>query len=74
MSSEVLKSKHDPKKRASIFNSTIPPAMLYGSETWSLTKDEESKLEFTERTVERTVPEISFEEHITSEEIRRSKM
>ena len=68
---EVLKSKLDSEVRANIFNSTILPAMLYGSETWSLTKEEELKLEVTERAMERIMLGISLKDHITNEEIRR---
>ncbi|MFH4979747.1 hypothetical protein AB6A40_006456 [Gnathostoma spinigerum] len=37
---EVLEKLSKPDDRALLFNSTVVPSMLYGSETWSLTKSE----------------------------------
>ena len=68
---EVLKSDLDQKRKAEIFNSTVIPAMIYGSETWATTAAEERKLEVTVRAMERSVLGISLRQRVPNEEIRR---
>ncbi|KHJ97343.1 hypothetical protein OESDEN_02682 [Oesophagostomum dentatum] len=41
--------------RPTIFNSVVPPAMLYACETWATTKSDEEKFAVTERATERRI-------------------
>ncbi|MFH4982695.1 hypothetical protein AB6A40_009404 [Gnathostoma spinigerum] len=50
---EVLEKLSKPGDRGLLFDSTVVPSMLYGSETWLLTKSEEHQLAVTERAMER---------------------
>ncbi|KAE9414174.1 hypothetical protein Angca_006088, partial [Angiostrongylus cantonensis] len=45
--------------RAYLFDSTVPPALTYASETWSLRKQDERSLSVIERAVERTLLGVS---------------
>uniref|UniRef100_A0A8C9S512 ribonuclease H n=1 Tax=Scleropages formosus TaxID=113540 RepID=A0A8C9S512_SCLFO len=67
---DVLKGKLDKTTRANLFNGTVLPAMLYGSETWATTKREEQRLVSAQRAMERSMLGISLREHIRSETIR----
>ncbi|KAE9415375.1 hypothetical protein Angca_009769, partial [Angiostrongylus cantonensis] len=42
-----------------LFDSTVLPAMMYASETWSLRKQDERSLSVIERAVERTILGVS---------------
>ncbi|KAG6926619.1 hypothetical protein G0U57_011657, partial [Chelydra serpentina] len=61
---DVLKGKIDKTTRKNIFNSAVLPAMLYGSETWALTKREEQRLLVVERAMERATLGISLLDRI----------
>ncbi|KAE9415432.1 hypothetical protein Angca_006840, partial [Angiostrongylus cantonensis] len=45
--------------RAHLFDSTVLPALVYASETWSLRKQDETSLSVIERAVERTILGVS---------------
>ncbi|MFH4982022.1 hypothetical protein AB6A40_008731 [Gnathostoma spinigerum] len=68
---EVLEKLSKPEDRALLFNSTVVPSMLYGSETWSLTKSEEHQLAVTERAMERRMLKITKLDHVRNEDIRQ---
>ncbi|KAH7706674.1 hypothetical protein AAVH_26088 [Aphelenchoides avenae] len=67
---EVLKRMSDSKLRANLFNSTVLPALLYGCETWTLTKRQEDKLSTTERAMERRVLGIAMWDQERNEAVR----
>ena len=67
---DVLERRLDKATRAGLFNSSVLPAMLYGSETWATTKREEQRLVTAQRAMERSMLGISLREHIRSEAIR----
>jgi hypothetical protein len=67
----VVKTTNDQKLRAQLFNSTVLPAMIYGSETWSLTKADRMKLSVTERAIERRMIGVTRLDHVTNEQLRR---
>ncbi|KAG6940027.1 hypothetical protein G0U57_019731 [Chelydra serpentina] len=67
---DVLKGKIDKTTRKNIFNSAVLPAMLYGSETWALTKREEQRLLVAERAMEQAMLGISLLDRIPNEIIR----
>ena len=58
------------KVHANLFSSMVMPAMLYGSETWSLTKAEENSLSVTQRAMERRMLGISIRDRIPNEVLR----
>uniref|UniRef100_A0A0K0DLL1 Reverse transcriptase domain-containing protein n=1 Tax=Angiostrongylus cantonensis TaxID=6313 RepID=A0A0K0DLL1_ANGCA len=56
---DVVKRTKNTLLRVHLFDSTIPPALTYVSETWSLRKQDERSLSVIERAVERTVLGVS---------------
>ncbi|MFH4977278.1 hypothetical protein AB6A40_003987 [Gnathostoma spinigerum] len=68
---EFLEKLSKPEDRALLFSSTVVPSMLYGSETWSLTKSEEHQLAVTESAMERRLLKIKKLYHVRNEDIRQ---
>ncbi|KAE9420289.1 hypothetical protein Angca_004985, partial [Angiostrongylus cantonensis] len=56
---DVVKRTKNTRLRAHLFDSTVPPALTYALETWSLRKQDESSLSVIERAVERTMVGVS---------------
>src|SRR6266481_2800602 len=56
----VTKAARDPKLRADLFNTTVLPALCYGSETWALTKLLENKLRTSQAALERSLVGITL--------------
>ncbi|KAE9414927.1 hypothetical protein Angca_005370, partial [Angiostrongylus cantonensis] len=52
---DVVKRTKNTRLRAHLFDSTVLPALMYASETWSLRKQDERSLGVIERAVERTM-------------------
>ncbi|KAE9420069.1 hypothetical protein Angca_005952, partial [Angiostrongylus cantonensis] len=52
---DVVKRTKNTRLRAHLFDLTVPPALTYASETWSLRKQDERSLSVIERAVERTM-------------------
>ncbi|EYC35277.1 hypothetical protein Y032_1088g3582 [Ancylostoma ceylanicum] len=52
------------------FHSSVLPTLLYGCETWNLTKAEERSLQVTQRAMERQLLRISKMQHIRNKEMR----
>lgn len=48
----------------------ILPAMTYGAETWTITKQQESKMAVTQRSMERSLLNITLKDKIRKERIR----
>ena len=57
--------------RSRIYNQSVLPTMLYGSETWSTTKYLEGKLQSAQRAMERQMLHISLRDRIRSSAIRK---
>ena len=53
-----------------VFNQCVLPAMMYGSETWAVTKNMEQKLKSTQHSMERTMLGISKRDRKTLQWIR----
>ena len=53
-----------------VFNQCVLPAMMYGSETWAVTKKMEQKLKTTQHSMERTMLGISKRDRKTLQWIR----
>ncbi|KAE9419167.1 hypothetical protein Angca_009828, partial [Angiostrongylus cantonensis] len=56
---DVVKGTKNTRLRALLFDSTVPPALTYASETWSLRKQDERSLSVIEGAVERTMLGVS---------------
>ncbi|MFH4980410.1 hypothetical protein AB6A40_007119 [Gnathostoma spinigerum] len=68
---EILANLNDPAMHAHLFNSIVLSSVLYGRETWSLTKKEEQRLTVAERAMERRILNVTLSDHVRNEEIRR---
>lgn len=71
---EVLKKTTDVKIRAQLFNSTVLPALNYGSETWTMRESEKQKLTATQRAMERRIIGVRIVDKIRSNEIRKKTL
>ncbi|KAE9418823.1 hypothetical protein Angca_008955, partial [Angiostrongylus cantonensis] len=74
-----VKRAKNTRLRAHLFDSTVLPALTYGSETWSLPKQDERTLSVIERAVERRILGVSrftqVRDEIRSSDLRqRSKI
>ena len=68
--SEAATTTNDPRLQTHLFNTTVLPALLYGSETWSLTKADEQKLAVTERAMERRMLKVTRRDQISNERLQ----
>ncbi|KAJ4433359.1 hypothetical protein ANN_15618 [Periplaneta americana] len=59
------------QNKGQIFNSCIAPVLLYGAQSWSLTKKQALKLGRCQRRMERKILGISLKDRIRNEEVRR---
>ena len=70
--SNFMKDKKMPIcLKRKVLNTVIIPAMTYGAETWSLTKKQEEKLAVAQRSMERSILNITRKDHIRNEEVRQ---
>ncbi|KAL6731510.1 hypothetical protein Aduo_002365 [Ancylostoma duodenale] len=51
----AVSETNNQRLRAELFNSTVIPALCYGSETWTLTKAMETQLRTTQASIERDI-------------------
>ena len=69
--SGVMCDKKVPRKlKVLLYNTSIKPTLTYGSETWPVTQRMEDKLDATEMRMLRHIHGVTYEDHITNEEIR----
>ncbi|KAE9414135.1 hypothetical protein Angca_010011, partial [Angiostrongylus cantonensis] len=76
---DVVKKRKNIRIHAHLFDSTVLFALMYGSETWWLHKQDERSLSVIERAVERTMQGVSrfaqVRDGIRSSDLRqRSKL
>ena len=72
MSEAVLRRRELSKcTKLKVVNATMMPSLLYGCEAWSLTKQQQSKVQATQMNVLRRVQGVSRMERIRSEHIRQ---
>jgi hypothetical protein len=69
----IFSSKSTPMaQKRRLFNQCILPAMLYGAETWAITKAEETRLSVAQRRMERIMAGISLQNRRTNEWLRQT--
>ena len=71
MSEAVLRRELSKGTKLKVVNATMMPSLLYGCEAWSLTKQQQSKVQATQMNVLRRVQGVSRMERIRSEHIRQ---
>jgi hypothetical protein len=59
------------KIKSEILDCCILPALLYGVQTWTLTQQQKSALQVTQRKMERKILQITPKDHIRNNGIRR---
>ena len=71
--SEAVSRRRELSKgtKLKVVNATMMPSLLYGCEAWSLTKQQQSKVQATQMNVLRRVQGVSRMERIRSEHIRQ---
>jgi hypothetical protein len=64
--------RHDIKLKIKlrVFNTCVIPVLIYGCESWSVTKVMENKLNAAENKWLRRILRISYREHVTNEDVR----
>ena len=56
----VTDATNDSRLKSELFNSTVLPALSYGSETWALTKAHENKIKTIQAALERRLVGITL--------------
>src|SRR6202021_2735614 len=54
-----------------VFNQCIQPAMIYGCQTWAVTKRMQDRLKITQRSMERAMIGVTKRDHRTNEWVRQ---
>ena len=57
-----------------LMDSVILPIFTYGAQSWTLSKEYERRLKAGQKAMERKILRLSLLDHITNEEIRRTKI
>lgn len=68
---EVIQQLRDNSHRQHLFNSTVLPAMTYGSEVWPRRDRDAKRLRVAQRAMERRILKVSMLDRIPNTEIRR---
>ena len=70
--SEIFLDRHLPMSlKRKVFNQCVLPAMIYGCQTWSLTKALVKKLEINQQAVERRMLNVKLKDRIHNTTIRQ---
>lgn len=68
----ILKSRSFPLKfKRKLFETTILPRLLYGCESWAITKNQIQKLQVTQRKMERALINVKVQDRIRNEDLRK---
>lgn len=70
---QEMQRKAKPTNQAHPFNTVVLPSVLYGTETWALTKKEKMKFAFIQRAMEKRTLGSFHLDHVSSEELRQGK-
>ena len=68
---QVYKSDLETRSEIRIFETCTMPTLIYGVQTWALTKSQAKKLQTTQRIMERSIMGIKKSERIPSTHIRK---
>jgi endonuclease/exonuclease/phosphatase family metal-dependent hydrolase len=68
---DILKSKMPMCLKRKVYNQCIQPAMIYGCQTWAITKRMQDRLKTTQRSMERAMIGVSKRDHRTNEWVRQ---
>ena len=67
---DILKSKMPMYLKRKLYNQCIQPAMTYGNQTWVLNKRMQSKMQTTQRAIERAMIGVTRRDCKTNEWVR----
>ena len=68
---DILKSKMPMCLKRKVYNQCIQPAMIYGCQTWAVTKRMQDRLKTTQRSMERAIIGVTKRDHRTNEWVRQ---
>lgn len=57
-----------------VFESCVLPVLSYGCQTWSITKEQEKKIEIWQRSVERSLLNITRKDKINNRKLRETTL
>ena len=66
----VFKSNMPISLKRKVFNQCVLPTMIYGAETWAITKQMRSKIASAQRSMERNMLGITWQDYKTNEWVR----
>lgn len=66
----IMKGNYEMQLKKLIFDSCVLPVVLYGSQTWSLTKAQANKVNIWQRAIERSVLKIRKKDKVRCTKIR----
>ena len=67
----IFKGPYSNKQKSEIFNSCVLPTLLYGSQTWSLTKKQEQKIKTIQNSIEQSILKIKIKDRIKIQKIKK---
>jgi hypothetical protein len=70
----IMAKAISPKLRFEILQMCVIPTVLYGCQTWSLTRVQDKMIQICQRKMERKILEITMKDRIQNTELRRSGM
>ena len=66
-----MKGPFKLQQKTEVLNKCVLPAMIYGAQTWTLTKKDEEKIRITQNKMERSILGIKLKDKIKLKEIKR---
>ena len=68
---DIFKNNLDIWLKRQVYNSCVLPAMTYGAETWTLTKQAQNKLAAAQTKMERSMLNITYKDRKTNIWVRK---
>ena len=66
----IFKGPFSNKQKSEIFNSSVIPSLIYGSQTWVMSKKDENKMKITQNAMERSMLNIRKKDRIPTKIIK----
>jgi len=66
----ILKGQFKIQHKIEILNKCVLPALIYGAQTWSMTKKDEQKIRITQNRMERSILNIKLKDRINIQKIK----